>query len=169
MHSWKTVSLMVHCIYKILWQLQSSKIKTTLGAHINIKERKRGRIGMWLGKNSLLPADFQLKFSPVTSPGTLRHNNWLTIGPFHHFPQSQTLLWSSIPKSETSQSTVWIYWAQPVTAWSHYFLFDRFLTSKKCLMCDENKSPKQFPFWKQYLVKHKKDQIGMDRILVEKV
>lgn len=73
MHSWKTVSLMVHCIYKILWQLQSSKIKTVFGAHI--KERKRGRIGMWLGKNSLLPAGFQLKFSPVTTPGTLRHNN----------------------------------------------------------------------------------------------
>lgn len=35
-------------------------------------------------------------------------------------------------------------------------------------MCDENISPKQFPFWKQYLVKHKKDQIGMDRIMVEK-
>lgn len=31
-----------------------------------------------------------------------------------------------------------------------------------------NENPKQFPFLEQSLLKHKKDQIGMDRILVEK-
>lgn len=89
MHFWKAISQMIHCIYKILWKLQDYKMKNILIAHINIKRKRGGN--ECDSERIVFSCDFQCKFYPITSSSILRHINWLTIGLFHCFPQSQIL------------------------------------------------------------------------------